>query len=122
MSAIDTSIEYPLSVQFRLDSIQYKIVYTDNNYKETSLKSLEKTTPVPKVTSINYDAGSRYLIFIQNKNQRRLVGNFYQLDSETKKAEFIQKIKWAGYDDFFKYLEQFGSSKPFLLIKNVRRE
>lgn len=108
---MNTPIEYPLNVLYRIDSIDYKIKYLNdyNLSKDVKLEVNENQQIISKDIS--------YFIYIQNKNAGRINVIFYSTDD----GSLIKKYKFVSYDGFFKLLEELNSCN-YIFIKNVRRE
>ena len=93
----------PLYVVYKLDSIDYKIVYGDN-YKQIE----KKEKPI-----INIDKDIFYIVFIQKKKENNIVLNLFDIKLELK------KYKCDNYQMMMNYLQNIDC---IIVLKNVKKE
>jgi len=92
----------PLYVVYKLDSINYKIVYGEN-YKPVE----KKEKPL-----INIDKNIFYIIFVQKK-ENNIVLNLFDTNYELK------KYKCANYEIMLNYLQNIDC---IIVLKNIKKE
>jgi len=102
--------EFPIHVLYRIDNIDYKIEYLNN---------FSLTTETMKFNNSNetISTENNYIVFVQNKNNYKLVVNFYSIPNGT----LVKKYKFSTYNEFFNLLKAY-TGNLFIFYKNVRRE
>jgi hypothetical protein len=105
---VDNNI-FELKVLYRVDTINYNIIYSPNYSKQ--LIDSDK-----KITNDIIDNEQEYFIYIQNKKQQ-----LYAIFINNLLDNYI-KIKFENMKEFINWISQNLKKKYWILYKNVKRE